>query len=472
MTDAFDRLEAELRRAVTRLDPAAPDTGRQSSAMRRRRAPRAPRTWRPVTVGLLLSLLVLTSAAWGLARLISSGSPVAYRFGRPVAGDGLGVPLPATVELLPLRVQDPAGGPPWGIRVFHTSRGFGCLQVGRIVSGELGVLGTDGAFADDGRFHELRPGVVLDRDDCVPLDGSGHPHIAIHDGMFPAGGLLAGCQPPGTLGLRPGHTCPAADLRSLDFGFAGPDATTIEYATGAATATVQASPPDGAYLIVGRPGEPVAPVRPPAARVAPVRPPAARPVPGAVRRPVGPPLGGLVPYTATQTPVGPVVVRVDYRDGTSCLVRASTKPAGGCPAHGPVAVSQPLPSPAAVTTPLHVTLTGRDKTAVLHLSFRARVGVQSERTGYSFLIALPDWRHGPPRPGRLRCATQLGLDLDRDVRAGQTVHFAAPLSGEYCTGTYRIQLLYRVQPPHPSPGGAINLSYPGRLVGAASLTIP
>ena len=61
--------------------------------------------------------------------------------------------IASSVRVLPLRVADPDGGPPWGLRVARTSRGLLCVEVGRVVGGRIGVLGRDGAFHDDGAFH-------------------------------------------------------------------------------------------------------------------------------------------------------------------------------------------------------------------------------------------------------------------------------------------------------------------------------
>ena len=64
--------------------------------------------------------------------------------------------------MLPIAAPDPAGGPDWGMRVLSTTRGEGCLQLGRIVDGKLGALGQDDAFANDGRFHELPVSAAFD----------------------------------------------------------------------------------------------------------------------------------------------------------------------------------------------------------------------------------------------------------------------------------------------------------------------
>ena len=107
--------------------------------------------------GSLLALAAVPLAV-GVAfasGLVQVGAPVKTVEGFDSTSSGFGAVLPESVQVLPISTPDPQGGPPWGIRVFSTSRGVGCIQVGRLVDGEIGVLGSDGAFGDDGRFHEL-----------------------------------------------------------------------------------------------------------------------------------------------------------------------------------------------------------------------------------------------------------------------------------------------------------------------------
>ncbi len=135
------------------------------AARRQARRRRARRLRRP-SRGLVIAFAALLVAAGGA--LAASG--ILFGSGeheRQPAGIE-GPPRPGTQHLLAVRTADPAGGPPWGIRAYRTTRGRECLQVGRVLAGRLGVLGIDGAFGDDGRFHPVpvqtsdcfRPGVV------------------------------------------------------------------------------------------------------------------------------------------------------------------------------------------------------------------------------------------------------------------------------------------------------------------------
>src|SRR4051812_29348063 len=144
----------ELRDALVRSRaPVILPELRDGLARRRRTRLRRP----ALASGLALTGLLATAgalAATGVLQ-IQSGDPVEPHRVERDAAHGIGVPVGATARLLDLRVPDPAGGPHWGLRMVTTSRGLGCLQLGRVVGGELGVLGQDGIENDDGRFHPL-----------------------------------------------------------------------------------------------------------------------------------------------------------------------------------------------------------------------------------------------------------------------------------------------------------------------------
>jgi len=135
-----------------------------------RRGPRRSRT-RLLVVGVG-GVLALGGVAVAATTIIQTGAPVKSHG----MSDLVGKIEPGSTRLLSLRVPDPDGGPPWGIRVFRTSgvgayhaSGLACLQVGRVVNGKLGILGQDGSFADDGKFHEL----PVEASSCGGLDARG-----------------------------------------------------------------------------------------------------------------------------------------------------------------------------------------------------------------------------------------------------------------------------------------------------------
>jgi hypothetical protein len=201
-----------------------------------------------VRVALVALALVLATAAITLAAtgVILTGSPVGTARA-PIATVGEGIPVAGGAQLLPLRAPDPAGGLPWGMRIIHTTRGLICVQIGRVYDGQLGQLGVDGAFRNDGRFHPL-------------------PTDALPDVLANAAGWMAGnCSSPGdiyagdSVGLQvsaatgpPQGAGVPADRREISFGLLGVHAVSITYREGSQTRTQPVLPGLGAYLIVQR----------------------------------------------------------------------------------------------------------------------------------------------------------------------------------------------------------------------------
>src|SRR5271165_235399 len=149
---------------------------------------------------------------------------------------GLGQPVPASLALLPARVADPQGGPPWGMRVIRTTRGLVCLQGGRVVKGQLGGLGVGHAFHADGRFHPFLTADAVGIDGCVAGDANGlafmpgAPVIVTADGLPLAGENLwpyerVHCDLPGQQDW--GVRCQQHELRQVAMGLLGPDATSV-----------------------------------------------------------------------------------------------------------------------------------------------------------------------------------------------------------------------------------------------------
>ena len=242
--DVMDRFGQELVRAGGRRH-----AGRRALFGTRfaRTSPRL-RAFLHVRVALIALALVLATAAITLAAtgVILTGSPVGTAVA-PIATVGEGIPVAGGAQLLPLRALDPAGGLPWGMRIVHTTRGLICVQIGRVDDGQLGQLGVDGAFHDDGRFHPLPT-------DALPGDIANV-----------AGWMVGNCSSPGatyagdSVGLelsaatspRPGAGVPA-DRREISFGLLGVHAVSITYREGSKTYTRPVLPGSGAYLIVQR----------------------------------------------------------------------------------------------------------------------------------------------------------------------------------------------------------------------------
>jgi hypothetical protein len=206
-------------------------------------------------VGLLISLtaitlLALVTIALAATGVILTGAPV-----RPEEvlnpGVGVGVPAPGVSRLLPIRVADPAGGPPWGMRIVSTTRGEECVQIGRVQNGQLGELGIDGAFHDDGRFHPI-PTDALPRDEF---------HHRVFDSLL--GTATTSCHLDGQalagehIGVSPsaaaethGSNGAIDGLRDLLYGVLGSQAVSVSYRHGTTERTAKVLASIGAYLIV------------------------------------------------------------------------------------------------------------------------------------------------------------------------------------------------------------------------------
>ena len=250
---ALEDLELELRRAIER-----PQGGARASV---RRAPR-------LLLVAAAALLLLGGAAVALAAsgVILTGAAVpAPRFASPTAGAGL--PQPGKWKLLSLRVPDPAGSPPWGMRVVRTTRGLVCVQLGRVQEGVLGELGIDGAFHDDLRFHPVGPGVLPTYAGGAADGGmtSERGSCVLAYGDVVAGGQAWGSAvtaevsgadenaafPEANIGGPEQKTHqPAAHRRTVVYGILGPHAVSVTYRAGGSLHVVPVVPGLGAFLIV------------------------------------------------------------------------------------------------------------------------------------------------------------------------------------------------------------------------------
>jgi hypothetical protein len=264
---------------------------RQLSAIdsgRGRRVRRAAARRRAVRVVALVILVLLAAVALALAaRALLFGAPAPQKLGIR----GVGHFVPGSVRVLSLRVPDPGGGPPWGVRVATSTRRDACVQAGRIVSGRLVALGVAGSFADDGRAHVL----PLNSENCGGLDDAGNARVGGSTGVTTTSATvgLPDCQTPeqsaidrvnvrltelelshpahrtanGLRKLRtflraarrrlahPRHPCAPADLRSVLVGIVGPAAESVTLTgPGLRSPEVERTVPGdgGAYLFVLR----------------------------------------------------------------------------------------------------------------------------------------------------------------------------------------------------------------------------
>jgi hypothetical protein len=262
---------------MTRL----PELERQLfEAARAQERPRR-RWWRISLLGTGTTLAVAATAVGAMRLLLPEGEPVpkappGQRAGLPDLGSGqpsapaktLANLQPGRSRILSLRAEDPDGGLPWGVAVARSADGnVFCAQTGRVQHGRLGVIGRDGTFDNDGRFHPLsvdanQSGV------CGGLSPSGDLRLH-HDGppipasgftgsfLSPAGGCRehvanpnASMSPQTRRKLKNVPVCKPSSLRTVKYGFAGRDAVKIQYAG----QTMRPDPDQGgAYLFVLKP---------------------------------------------------------------------------------------------------------------------------------------------------------------------------------------------------------------------------
>jgi hypothetical protein len=462
------QLEQELMRAARRLETGA-RTARASSDAPAVDKVRPSSTSRlvalrrlPLVAAVAAALLVAAAVAVAAEFLIGTGAPV-----RPHAGQtfkptaGLGVPKPGTISLLPLEVADPAGGPPWGMRFYETSRGLGCVQIGRLVGGRLGVLGQDGVFANDGRFHPL-PANLIEGFGCAPLDAHGHTFLAASRFPIDASGYQpGGCLPAGDKRLAGSDiaACPSGPWRLVTYGLLGPQGKSITYADGSQSRTIAVVGPQGAYLIV--------------------------------QSTVHAPRGFVPPSIA---PALAPIERVTYRDGAVCIIKSARRLGGarGCPPVGyaapaaqrltvhelaaPISVRK-IPAktycappngddirPCEASTPrLFRPLTGGPPELLVEISFTSRVAIPDIHSYYVFNLVEPISADG--------CGGESGLTT-ADIAAGQraSVRLLVPYR---CKGLVRGNVTYiaptgptALMPPLPGPGRQAG------MVGNFSFRVP
>jgi hypothetical protein len=443
---------------------------------------------------LLAAVVILVAAAVAVAAtgVLQRGRPIGPRL-PPSPRTGNGTAVPGSATLLPLRVADPADGLPWGLRVMHTTRGLACIQVGRVDFATVGVLGRDGAFADDGRFHPLATSYLAGVPfGCAVTDvrGNGFQNVSIE--AIPASGLIGGptsaggCHEAGETYSGPRQaTCPAADLRDVYYGLLGPDATDVTYRTASgALVTTPTAGSDGAYLVV-------LPHTTPAC--------ATTSVPPGVRHRHPP---RRICSAGQRVTGGPdveagAIVSVTYRDGHTC----HTPPPGlvaqgpGCPPVGFVAPAEPRVNAAQLATPITIReipakayctpphsattepcpsrtppgfkrLTGGPPSLLVEISLTSRIAIPDSRSYYNFTVT------GARSPTCTVNAGQFG-STNSDIRAGQRVamRFLVPYS---CPGLAHGTVSYI-----PTTGPASSMAVeglPGQMqsvpVGRFSFKIP
>lgn len=406
-------------------------------------ARRPPRLVRLALAGvagvLLLGGVALASG------LIPLGSPakVVEQFELPRSG--LGSVTPGSAALLPITAPDPQGGPPWGLRTFTTSRGAGCLQVGRVVDGQLGALGADGAFGNDGRLHPL-PVANTDQLPCVALDANGHifstvsksdqlanaldgpeeaptrEHPEAHDVCAPV--IATPAEKSGALN----RICPQSEERDLYYGLLGPAAESITYLDEGQSVTVPTTGPDGAYLIV------------------------TDAAPGWRPNAFGPGATGSLPADAP-------ITEIHYSNGTACQMTAKGWDEACAPGALPVGFLPAAATPTAAQAAAAVTATvaqGTGGKGEAIVQVKAPLAITSVRDQYKVLWKRPGTEPGEGSVNMSEADVQAGQELS--VRTG-------PLPSG--TTTLQVVLAHAAGPALFEGPGTVEVP-----VGEASVAIP
>jgi hypothetical protein len=366
------------------------------------------------------AVLVLAAGALAASGVIRIGAPAEPSGGSlpELHGGGL---VKGTVRLLAVTTPDPAGGPPWGMRVLSTKAGEGCVQVGRLVDGKLGAIGEDDAFDDDGLFHAFALDSTFAKHACTLLDGNGRIFLNATVGDMPASawvGYGGGCVPSTATHAerftekgKPRALCPQADERNLYYGLLGPDAKSVTYELDGHTYTRATVGPEGTYLIV--------------TRASPTQ---------------------LFNFNAGGTqdivPVDGPITELHYRDGAICHL-TSRSWIGGKDACTPAlkvpvgwtAPKQTAPTAAQVEAPVQARLVRSASGArEIEVSFRSRVAIEGARRNYLF-----KW-HVPGMPPQIYSFEATHFD----IAAGQLVtHDIARLSPASRAGAITGEVLFR-----------------------------
>jgi hypothetical protein len=445
---ALEDLERELVRVSGHPRATAGDAGlrrRIAGGLRARRLAAVL-----ATVGLALVASTIALAATGVILTGSSVPPTAGL--GPYAGAGL--PLPGQSKLLALRVPDPVGGPPWGMRVVHTTRGLVCVQIGRVQSGQLGEIGIDGAYHDDGRFHPVGPGVLpsyaggaseggvtSERGSCVLADGvvTGNGQawgsaVAAEFTGIDANAAFSQDRTPGSVQAR----------RDIAYGILGPHAVSVRYREGDTTSTQRVARGVGAYLIVQRAAS------------------------GSTHEGQGEAPGTDTPGEGPGTSGVLTVISYDLHgkiceNGYNAATGQQVKIEHPCPAPNPYPRSLRVTPPGGFNRHPSVALkVSHRKVIAAEVSFSAPFPVTSAAEDYSLQVKpCPGGREG----GGVRA-------LDHNVAQGATVHLvlAYPFAARCARPSVTVDVVYH------SSGPNAKRSYgkpPGELlIGSAVIRLP
>ncbi len=416
-------LEQELTRAIMQTIPA------------RRRS----RWWRLPMLTPVAVIAVGSAAALAAAGVILLGAPerappTRHTIAAAAADSGLGTVRPGSSELLAIRVRDPGSTLSWGLRVARTTRGLGCVSAGHVLDGQLGALGTDGDFANDGRFHPFPAADTPRPTGCAPLDAHDELFISVSEADVPtSGSTLHRCPDAGSAGAAaPGALCAGTHTRDVYYGLLGPRAMSLTYRSGGVAHTILPQGRLGAYLFI----LPATPHDLNGVSTGPM--PSGLPITQVTYR------GGLTcrfatgdpePSSRCSTPPGSLWTRLDLQ---RMLTTSTSSPPGR---------STPTAITSTVTHSAHAAWS-------VTVAFNAPAAITSARTAYTIELRAPG---NPPSSGATRTDTNLRRGQRVSVTFSNLTH-----RGRY-TGTVRLVR---------TPSNLLIPSLRGALVGRFSARIP
>lgn len=449
----FDELE---RRLVASVRAGAIDLAEQPvpAARRARRLRRLP-------VIACIAGLAVAGGALAATGVLPIGSPLDDPSTEPVLpGDSPGL-VESRTRVLPLRVADPAGGPPWALRIFRTDRGASCLQVGQAYRGRFGTVTADAAGAQTFRPLKAIPG----RNSlCGGVERAGIPVLRGLRKVVSVGGS----SDPRRCNGRP---CPISDVRVIRYGTLGPGARSATFidAAGKPSASMRLSPKNGgAYLfVVPVPSGPYQRADEQQQRFAAA-------FENALRDARAKGLSERAAYEEASRQVAPVIrqmrrrpaARVDLRprDGVDATfadgsrLRVAGPGRTGAPLPGVKPRTQTLPT---VAAPLRVTTRGPAARRRLVVSFRAPLAIRRFDHQYTLALSGPTGSTCKQTIGGYQATTRRIAEGAR-VRFRVTPRIAGYSRTTWCPGTFTIRAAYR------APGGPRG----GFAVGTRRFTVP
>ena len=234
--------------------------------------------------------------------------------------------------------------------------------------------------------------------------------------------------------------CSQADLRTVLYGFLGPDARTVSYTDRGVHHVEEVSGPDGGYLVVA-------------------------PAPPGVT------VGRAVRYGESLPPVS---VDVTYTSGRTCALE-STNPNGSlpnpCQAVGYVAGPLDLPSKGAVATPVRASYSPTGGVGLLApgptitVRLTARFAISNSRYSYTAQLTPPATRACRRALAKADGGVPLQAGTHGTITAGQAIQLLLPLeprcAGRY-TGRVSLHRARRWDPPLPGMN-SLEANKPGNV---------